>query len=59
MEHRDTETTVWILLRQLWRQACGFPAKEEEVFGGVLDFGIVFGTCGFVSQNRPRPPWVA
>lgn len=54
MEHRDTETTVWILLKQLWRQACGFPAKEEEVFGGVLDFGIVFGTCGF-DEPKPSP----
>ena len=54
MEHRDTETTVWILLKQLWRQAGGFPAKEEEVFGGVLDFGIVFGTCGF-DEPKPSP----
>ena len=52
MEHRDAEPAVWVLIKQLWRQSGGFPAKEKEVFGGVLNFGVVFGPCGF---DKPKP----
>ncbi len=52
MEHWDAETAVWVLIKQLWRQSGGFPAKEKEVFGGVLNFGVVFGPCGF---DKPKP----
>lgn len=52
MEHWDAEPAVWVLIKQLWRQSGGFPAKEKEVFGGVLNFGVVFGHCGF---DKPKP----
>ena len=52
MEHRDAEPAVWVLIKQLWRQSGGYPAKEKEVFGGVWNFGVVFGPCGF---DKPKP----
>lgn len=52
MEHRDAETAVWILRKQLWRQAGRFPAENEEISVGVWNFGVVFGSCGF---DEPKP----
>ncbi len=54
MEHRNADPAVRVLRKQLWRQAGGFSAKEEKVFGGVLDFGVVFGPCGF-DEPKPSP----
>ena len=52
MEHRDAETAVWILRKQLWRKTGGFLAENEEISVGVWNFGVVFGPCGF---DEPKP----
>ena len=54
MEHRDAKPAVWVLFKQLWRQAGGFSAEYEKIFIGVRDFCVVFVPSGF-DEPKPSP----
>ena len=54
MEHRDAETAIWVLRKQLRRQAGGFSAENEKISIGVWNFGVVFGPGRF-DEPKPSP----